>query len=173
VAALALTVLHAPQGPATANRGSREPTRIKGLRPEVLLFRKTAGGAEPLTAKSVAHPGDVIQLAYQAAGRRYGTIVSLDSRGVVTRHLPRRGAHAVELTAGGNVPLPAAYQLDDAPRFEVFYLITAPQPFDLQPVLDAVRTAAGRPCPVARPMPLPLPSGLEQSSFLLKKDVAR
>jgi hypothetical protein len=32
-----------------------------------------------------------VQLAYQAAGRHFGAIVSIDGRGVVTRHLPAAG----------------------------------------------------------------------------------
>ncbi len=171
VAALSLTLLRSPQGPSTADRTRREPTRIKGLRPEVFLFRQTPNGAEPLTRASVARAGDVVQLAYQAAGQRYGAIVSLDSRGVVTRHLPRGGSRAAELAAGGSVPLPAAYELDDAPRWEAFYIVTAPAPFPVDLVVNAA--AAARPRPGGEPVRLALPAGLEQSVFLLKKDVAR
>jgi hypothetical protein len=167
-----LTLLGPGRGPATADLPRLEPTRIKGLRPEVLLFRKTANGAEPLTRASVAHPGDVVQLAYQAAGRRYGVIVSVDSRGVVTPHLPRSGSRAAELTVGSNVPLATAYELDDAPRWEVFYIVAAPAPFDVAVVADAAR-AASVPTAAAAHIRLALPAGFEQSAFLLKKDKPR
>ncbi len=163
------------RGPVTADRPQLEATRIKGLRPEILLFRQTTSGAEPLTRTSVAHAGDVVQLAYQAAGRRYGAIVSVDSRGTVTLHLPRAGRRSAELSVGANVPLPAAYELDDAPRWEAFYMVLAARPFDLDLVLTATRAAASMPSRggAGGPARLALPPGFEQSAFLLKKDMPR
>ena len=141
--------------------------RIKGLRPHVLLFRKTADGAERLQPASLARTRDVIQVAYQAAGRGYGVIVSVDARGVVTRHLPATGAQAAPLRSG-TVALPAAYQLDDAPQWECFYLVTANAPFDVANVVSATRRAAsaasGKP-----PGRLELPAPLEQEIFVLRK----
>jgi hypothetical protein len=168
-----VTLFGPGRGPTTSSLPGTEPTRIKGLRPEVLLFRKTANGAEPLTRASVAHPGDVIQLAYQAAGRRYGVIVSVDSRGLVTPHLPRSGSRAAELVAGSNVPLPTAYELDDAPRWEAFYVVAATQPFDVAVVVAAARAAAPTNGAGGNPARLALPAGFAQSAFLLKKDMPR
>jgi hypothetical protein len=171
--AVGVALLGPGRGPTTPERSRLEPTRIKGLRPEILLFRKTTSGAEPLTRTSVAHAGDVVQLAYQAAGRRYGVIVSLDSRGTVTPHLPRSGSRATELVPGANVPLPAAYELDDAPRWETFYLVAASQPFDLDLVVSAARAVASAPAGAGNPAHLALPAGFEQSAFLLRKDLPR
>ncbi len=171
----AATLLGPERGPSSSVAPPLEPTRIKGLRPQVLLFRKTPAGAEPLTQASVARAGDVVQLAYQAAGRRYGVIVSIDSRGAVTAHLPRGQRRAAELAPGGNVALPTAYQLDDAPRWEAFYIVAAPQPFDVDVVVAAARAAAAAPANGAadNPARLALPAGFEQSAFLLKKDMPR
>ncbi len=171
----AVAIVAPSRGPVTTAPPSLEPTRIKGLHPAILLFRKTTSGAEPLSGTSVAHAGDVVQLAYQAAGGRYGVIVSVDSRGTVTPHLPRSGRRAVELVPGANVPLATAYELDDAPRFEAFYLVVAPRPFDLDRVLVAARSAASDPATRTNGSParLALPAGFEQSAFLLKKDMPR
>lgn len=173
--ALGVTLRGPGRGPSPADRPQLETTRIKGLRPEILLFRKTASGAEPLTSTSVAHAGDVVQLAYQAAGRRYGVIISVDGRGTVTPHLPRDGRRSPELAPGANVPLAVAYELDDAPRWETFYMVVAPRPFDVEIVVAAARAAASRPAhgTAGNPARLALPAGFEQTAFLLKKDVSR
>lgn len=155
--------------PAAVSEGA-DTTRIKGLRPHVLLFRKTRDGVEALRSGSLCRRGDVVQLAYQAAGRRYGAIFSLDGRGVVTQHLPAAGTAAVLLEAGGETALPSAYQLDDAPRFEVFYLVTSPTAFELPPLLDVARHTvplAADPAPLP---PLRLPAGLEVTELVLRKD---
>ena len=62
-----------------------DTTRVKGLAPRLFVYRKAPTGAEELSAGAAARENDVVQLAYQAAGRHFGTIVSVDGRGVVTR----------------------------------------------------------------------------------------
>jgi len=141
--------------------------RIKGLTPHVLLFKKTAGGPVRLAPTSLARERDVIQVAYQAAGRHYGVIVSVDARGVVTRHLPAIGAQAAALRPG-TVALPDAYQLDDAPRWECFYLVTAETPFDVEDVVSAVRPVS-RGSSAEPPARLSLPARLDQEVFVLRK----
>jgi streptogramin lyase len=109
----------------------------------------------------------VLQLAYQAAGARYGVVVSIDGRGAVTRHLPEEGEVAAALERGGAVALAHAYQLDDAPGYERFFLVTGERPFDVAPVVEAARwlAAAGQ----ARAGALTLPGGLEQRAVLVVK----
>lgn len=156
--------------PAATSEGA-DTTRIKGLRPQVLLFRKAQDGVEALRSGSRCRKGDVVQLAYQAAGRRYGAIFSVDGRGVVTQHLPAEGTGAVLLETGGETALPSAYQLDDAPRFEVFYLVTSSAAFELPPLLDVARRSLG--ASPAQPSRLRLPAGLEVNEFVLRKDDRR
>jgi anti-sigma factor RsiW len=147
-------------------------TRVKGLRPQLLLFRKApAAGVERLVQGSVARDHDLLQVAYQAAGRTHGVIVSVDGRGAVTRHLPVSGTQAEPLQTGATVPLPAAYELDDAPGFERFYLVTADSPFPVVIVEDAVRLhhrggtlGSGH---------LDLPATMDQFTFVLQKEPTR
>ena len=109
-------------------------TRIKGgeQEPRLLVFRKLAIGAERLQDEALAQSGDLVQLAYRSGGLQYGAILSVDGRGTVTQHLPATGAEAVPLAAQDT--LDVAYELDDAPRWERFYLVAADRRFGLAAV---------------------------------------
>jgi hypothetical protein len=156
------------------NREVAEQTRVKGLQPHLLLYRETAGGPEPLADGGVVRKSDLVQIFYQSAGHRYGVILSADGRGVVTVHLPAGEPRAARLAAGKPVPLATAYELDDAPVFERFYLVTSEKPFEVGTVAAAVRSLAQRqPDPSATVSRLDLPSSFDQSTFTLRKDVTR
>jgi len=153
--------------PGRVPDASEGMTRVKGLAPRLFVYRKAPTGAEELAAGAAARENDVVQLAYQAAGRHFGAIVSIDGRGVVTRHLPAAGTLASPLKTGASFALPEAYRLDDAPGFERFYFVTADQPFAVDLVLTAASHAAGAEGRLA------LPAGLDQYSFALRKETAR
>jgi hypothetical protein len=146
-------------------------SRLKGLRPHLGVFRQTPAGVEALTEGALAREGDLVQLTYQAAGRSFGVILSIDGRGVVTVHHPQDGRQAARLVPGQEVRLSSAYRLDDAPGWERFVLVTGDAPFDVAPVVDAAARLAASGAPAAEP--LVLPSSLEQSSFTLSKDDRR
>jgi anti-sigma factor RsiW len=139
--------------------------RIKGLQPSLVLFRKTGSGSEALADGAVARAGDVVRVGYRAAGRTHGVIVSVDGRGLVTVHLPTSGSEAAPLRSGETVLLDRAYELDDAPHFERFYLVTADRDFEVEAVVEAARRVAGVPAQDH----LMLPAPLQQTSFLLRK----
>jgi len=112
-------------------------TRLKGFEPTLALFRRTEHGAEPLKPGTVVKPGDVVRIGYRTGGRAFGAILSVDGSGNVTRHWPTSGDVAVRLGKGETL-LPGAFELDAAPDYERFYLITSEKPFDLKPVLEAL-----------------------------------
>ncbi|QSQ21163.1 ActD-like protein [Pyxidicoccus parkwayensis] len=152
----------------TVSGDSVEPTRIKGLPPQLLVSRQAAAGPERLTDGAPAAAGDVVQMQYVAAGRRHGVVLSVDGRGSVTLHAPEAGSPtSAELSPSGTHMLPGAYELDDAPRFERFFLVVSDEPFALEPVLAAAKTLAEG--PEARTAPLLLPEGLTQVSLTLEK----
>lgn len=160
-------VLFVLAGPPLLGPGDESTDRTKGLEPTLLLFRKTPQGSEPLQDGATARVGDLIRIGYRAAGQGWGVIVSVDGRGVVTRHLPREGAQAARLSTESQALLEFAYELDDAPRWERFYFVAGSAPFDTAPVIEAARTAASG---VAGPPPaLPLRMAVRQSSVLLTK----
>jgi hypothetical protein len=186
-AALALVLVvvwglrpHAPIGGSSGGdpigAGPDEITLKGGVQPELRIYLKHGARPERLRDGSAVRGGDVVQLTYLAAGRRAGVIVSIDGRGSATLHHPPPGAagatggdaSALQST-GAEVPLPRAYQLDDAPRFERFFFVTAADPakLDVQAIVGAARTLAQG--PAAERDPLPLSPSLQQSSVRLRK----
>src|SRR5262245_1850946 len=121
--------------PRLTSAPGEDEERIKGFQASLALFRRVGAGSETLADGAVARQGDLIRVGYRAAGRRYGMILSIDGRGHVTVHLPDRGERAVPLHHEPTVLLDQAYELDDAPRWERFYFVTADQPFVIAPVI--------------------------------------
>ncbi len=165
--AVSLFLFHtAPRAPRS---DEMERVRVKGLSPHLLIHRRTATGVELVAPGTPARAGDLLQLAYVSAGRGFGVILSVDGRGAVTRHWPAHGTDAAALTPGGEVLLPESFRLDDAPGFERFFLVTSDRPFAVAGALDAARALARR--PDASEAPLPLTSGLSESSILVLKEI--
>ena len=66
-------------------------------------------------------------------------------------------------------PLPNSYQLDDAPRFERFFLITHPKPIDREWILDLAQALANNGEEAATGQLEELPEGFMQWSVSLEK----
>jgi hypothetical protein len=127
----------------------RETITIKGLQPSLGLYRKTTSGVERLEAATRVRPGDIVQVRYIAAGKRYGVVASCDARGAVTLHLPETPGQAVELARDGERALAHAYELDSSPGFERFVFVTADVPFDTELVVRSLKQGAVLPRPLA------------------------
>lgn len=166
-AAAAVLVVALPRhtGLPVAGRETPDITRVKGIDARLQVYRQSQ--PDPLRSGDAARAGDVIQLAYVSAGAAYGAVVSVDGRGGVTLHWPEAGGPAVKLQGGGAVPLAHAYQLDDAPRFERFFLVTGEKPFDAAIVVAAAKRLAAT--GAAETSALALPGGLAQRSVTLRK----
>jgi hypothetical protein len=168
VAAVAAVVaLGGRPGTRPGDDSGREPTRVKGT-PSLVIHRQRDLAIERVAPGATVRERDLLQVAYQAAGRSHGVVLSIDGAGKVTRHFPTSGVEAGRLASGGLVSLPDAFELDDAPEFERFFFVTSRSPFAMARVLDAARSLGQRP-ETARSRPLDLPAGLEQTSFLLRK----
>ncbi len=141
-------------------------TREKGG-PQLRVYRRAGAEVDSLRDGDVVAAGDVLQLSYVPHGRPHGVVVSLDGRRAVTLHFPAAPGQPTRLEGRGETPLPSAYELDDAPDFERFFLITSESPIDVPFVLSAARGLARS--ERARLDPLRLPSSLEQASFLVRK----
>lgn len=172
-ALLVLVVARAGDWQASG-RSSEDPTgtpidgRAKGSDATLVVYRNTDAGAAVLADGEMVRTGDVIRIGYRVARPMYGAIMSVDGRGVVTRHLPDIGTAAVALVPGDLVLLDRAFELDDAPQVERVFLISAPEPFDLAPVLDAVRNAGHGTAPDSEA--LRLPDAFATTAFSLVKE---
>jgi anti-sigma-K factor RskA len=146
-----------------------ESTRTKGLKPHLVVYKKPQPGQSPqeLADGAAVRAHETLQLGYVAAGRPYGVVVSIDGGGAATLHFPQAQNQATRLGPGQTL-LPSAYELDDAPLFERFFLITASTPIDVAATLRAAQELA-RSQGLAPTAPLALPAGVEQSSLLLRK----
>ncbi len=143
-----------------------EQTQVKGDA-ALLVYGNRGGRADLLTAGASARAGEVVQLGYIRARPVYGAIVSLDGGGKETLHLPDEGADSVRLTADARTLLPHAYELDAAPHYERFFLVTSERPFSASVALGAARKLFKDGAGMTGP--LPLPQNFSQSSFLLLK----
>ena len=135
---------------------------------QLLVHRKTGDRVEILKNGDIGRAGDLLQLAYVSAGDAYGVILSIDGRGVVTLHFPPDEAGAAALETRQKVLLPEAIELDDAPVFERFFLVTAAAAPDVAAILSAARDLAARPDGGLSGR-LILPEGVRQCSFLIIK----
>jgi hypothetical protein len=109
-----------------------------GTAQSIEVWRKNGAEAERLPPDAVARSGDVIQLRYIVPEPCYGALISVDGRGVTTVHLSGESGKATPLTPGRPVALSNSYQLDDAPLFETFYLVTAKDNFDIESVKQSL-----------------------------------
>jgi anti-sigma factor RsiW len=141
--------------------------RQAGAAPRLELVREDTEPPEPLANGDRAAAGDVVRLSYGAAGARYGALLSVDDRGVVTLHAPEAGAEALALEPLGLHALPRVYVLNDAPSFERFFLVTSGDPFPVNEVRAAALVLATS--ENARTAPLPLPEAFGQVSLTLDK----
>lgn len=105
-------------------------TRIKGLEARIEVWKKTADSAVQMSNLDEAREGDEIQLRYSVPEKCFGMLLSMDGNGTVTMHMAE-GNKAVALEPGKMTTLPFAYKLDNAPKFEAFYLLTSRDTFSV------------------------------------------
>lgn len=153
VAAVALLALapalrpSAPTAPWTAAKGSAQ----------LLVYLESQDGPVLLHDEDAAAAGDRVQLVVLVPDTGlHGVVVSVDGAHAVTRHF------AGPLKGGQAEPLAHSFELDDAPAYERFFLVTGPEPIDPDVVLQA---AAG----VSADGPLALPAHLDQTHIDLRK----
>ena len=129
-----------------------ERDRAKGGIASLAVYLKT-DAASPYAVSDgkgrvALHEGDTIQLAYTVPGNAeastplYGVIFSIDGRAALTLHYPSPADGAARLAAGKRTVLDEAYTLDDAPRFEAFFMVVSAEPPDVNAVLDKARLLA-------------------------------
>ena len=129
------------------------------------LHRRTAAGSESLAAGATVAAGDALQVSFVPGTASHATVVSIDGAGAVTLHWPVTAAQSTAVSE--RVLVPNAYELDDAPEFERFLLVTSDRPIDVARVLAAGRELARG--AGARSKPLSLADGQHQTDVLVEK----
>ena len=90
----------------------------------LVVYRLEKTGPALLTHGASAAPGDRLQLTARLPEPRHLAILSVDGLGAVTVHEPTTTTPVQE------VQVPRSFVLDDAPRFERFFLFTSAAPLD-------------------------------------------
>jgi hypothetical protein len=166
-------IRHLSSGPPFGAGGEQD--LVKGAaavdltRTQLLVYRKAGDMAELVGDGTEARAGALLQLAYVAASERYGTILSIDGGGGVTRHFPADEGGSTLLSLNKRVLLQSALELDDAPGFERFFLVTSAAPVDVGAVMAKAVELARDPA-AAKRADLDLPAGLKQTSVLVLKE---
>ncbi len=148
--------------------GQAADIRLKGGAAHLNVYMKTDGGARLLEEGDRVTEGTTVQIGYVSGSKEYGVIVSIDGRGMVTLHFPPSPTAGLQLEGQGEVLLPFAYTLDDAPDFERFFFVVSEKSFSAATVLEAAEKLAEKP-ESAKSQDLDLPGRLEQSAILLLK----
>ena len=112
--------------------------RIKGEEFSMQIHRKTSNSVSLLSDSMKVSEGDLLQISIKYMASTFASVLSVDGRGVVTTHFPNEGSQG-ELKNQGLYILPFSYELDDAPKFEKFYLITSDTPVNLDSLSDSVK----------------------------------
>ena len=148
-AAVLLAALIIPAGLKNTKVGaSRAPTeRVKGAapsnassEPQIKLYRQQGREIQALNNGDFAHSGDIIQITYNAGSDAYGVIFSVDGNGNITRHFPENSWNAAQmLRSNDEIPLDFSYELDNAPDFECFILVTSKNEFSLEDIDSKIK----------------------------------
>lgn len=142
-----------------------EPTeRTKGDA-RLVVHKKTGASVTPVRDDDVLDAGDLLQVGYTPGGAGYGTVLSIDGRGTVTLHWPRSASDWSPQVEPGGASLPVSYELDDAPRFERFFLVTCPERFVASRVVAAAEAIA----PSAEETALTVEAGCRTDAMLVRK----
>lgn len=176
VAALFLVPLALqPAGPDTRVKGGSVSTLPRGVgtvpqgMEKISLFILRQDHSAPLSDGAEVGRGDRVQVAVNVGRSRHALLVSVDGAG----HLTLQAPDSLKSWVGDGSPklLPFAYQLDDAPYFERFVLVTSREEFDVQKVWKQMedQTAVWLTAHPGQPPVWKLEPALDVSTFDLRK----
>ncbi len=116
-----------------------EITRTKGENASLYIYRKKGKAIEFLSNNSIAREKDLLQVGYSSSKDQYGIIFSIDGNGVITLHFPKNYDDSTKLELKRKVLLLNSYELDDAPRFEKFFLLTSDKELNVETIIDKLK----------------------------------
>lgn len=121
--------------------------RLKGAAPVsqeagLSIYRQNGKEIHALSNGDFAKEGDVLQITYQAGNNEYGIIFSVDGNGNITRHYPESSWTAAKLKhSNEEIPLDFSYELDNAPDFEYFIMVSSKNQFSLENIESKIKNA--------------------------------
>lgn len=129
--------LAAANAPTERIKGNAAPANKE---PQIKLYRQKGHEIQALKNGDFAHSGDIIQITYNAGSDEYGVIFSVDGNGNITRHFPENSWQAAKLEQRPDeTPLDFSYELDNAPDFECFVMVTSKKQFSLEDIESKVK----------------------------------
>jgi len=121
-------------------KGSANTENYNYKDPKLNLYRQDGSKITCLNNGAFAKSGDVIQITYNAGNKEYGVIFSVDGNGNITRHFPEDSWQAQPLLhRNDEIPLDFSYELDNAPDFECFIMVTSKKQFNLDDLEDKIK----------------------------------
>ena len=143
-------------------------TRLRGFVTKLYVYRKHGKDIELLNDNSTGRINDLIQLAYAVTKDTFGIIFSIDGRGNVTKHFPINSLQAAKMKPGRKFFLSHSFQLDDAPEFERFFMVTSDSQFNGGYIITLAKQLAINKN-LAKSNKIPVNGSFEQVSILLIK----
>ncbi len=121
-------------------KGNADTKAFDNRTPKINLYRLDGDTITTLKNGAPAKSGDVIQITYNAGNKDYGVIFSVDGNGNITRHFPEDSWQAEPLHHNYNeTPLDFSYELDNAPDFECFIMVTSKEQFSLDDLENKIK----------------------------------
>ncbi len=151
-------------GPIT---GPENGIRLKGSG-GLSVYRKGKTEVERLKNLDRVMKGDLIQIAITPTKGRFAAVISIDGRSMVTVHYPLQGDRAASVKPGKRIVLKKSYELDDAPEYERFFLITSDGEFNVREIREKASDLAAD-TERAKINKLPLPKNFTQDAVILLK----
>ena len=173
---LAAIVIPAGLRSSITSKTSAPTERIKGNAkteaaaietPQLNLYRQKGRAIQALSDGDFARSGDVIQITYNSGMEEYGVIFSVDGNGNITRHFPENSWDAEKLIhRTDETPLDFSYELDNAPDFECFIMVTSKKQFSLNDIESKIKNKTDINYLTALSY---LPKKTEGTTFILEK----
>jgi hypothetical protein len=158
-AAAALAIWVSPPGQESDYLG------IKGARLGLALLTADDSGARELTDGDTVAAGAALRLRVRPAAPCYLWVVSVDSRGIVSRLYPASGDSPLLVSASS--VLPGGVALDGTAGWERFFAVCSPEPLAYAAVEGAARAIASAAGTATR---LPgLAEAIPQASIVVQK----
>lgn len=151
----------------------REGERIKGIKPSLIVYRDEGRNYQKLSDSTLVSPGDRLQIGYNAAGMKYGIILSVDGNGVLSLHYPEdttTRTSGVLLEQGGEQLLNTSFELDSAPHFERFYFLTSQDSLNVSEIIARCEEYFSNGTETSGTVIGTLPTDVTQSNITLNKE---